>query len=423
MIKKIKNKFKSEDTKRLLSNFISLSILQGANYILPIITLPYLVRVLGVENFGLLAFSTATIAYFNIITDYGFNLTATRQISVNREDTNKIVEIFSSVMSIKVILLLMSFFALSILVFSFEKFSQHWEIYFLTFGNVIGQVLFPTWFFQGLERMKYITYINILIKFIFTIAVFIFIHKQSDFFIVPLLTSVGSIFGGIVSLILIKNKFRIDFRFQKINTLIDYLKDGWHIFISGILTSFYTISTTFILGIFTNNTIVGYYSLAEKLVKAVGGLFSPINSTIFPYTSKLQKISPKKTILFINRIILYSSALMFILSLILFIFAKQIIFLISGTEYQNSVVLLKILSFFPLVITIASIFSMNYMINFNLKFTLSKIYLYAAFFSLILSFSLVPILGAIGSAISVMVTEIFATTYMYIIIKRKIYNV
>ncbi len=420
MFTKVKNKLKSEDSKRLLSNFISLSILQGANYILPLITLPYLVRILGVEYFGLLAFATATIAYFTILTDYGFNLTATREISIHRDNKVKIIEIFSSVMSIKIILMVVSFLLLSVLVFSFEKFSEHWEVYFLTFGTIVGQVLFPVWFFQGMERMKYITYLNILAKSIFTVAIFIFVKEQSDFWIVPLLTSIGFIVAGIYSLVLVYKKFDVKFKLQKIGIMKLYLNDGWDIFISGIFTSFYTISTSFILGIFTNNTVVGYYALAEKLVKAVGGMFAPINGTIFPYIAKLTKKSHDKAKIFVNKVLILASIIMGILSLFIFMYAKEIILLVSTDKFLESIILLKILALFPLVITIARIFSTNYLINFGYSNYLSKIYLYSAFLSLILSFSLVPYFNAVGSAISVVFTEIFATSYMYVVIRKKI---
>ena len=276
----------SQDKKRLLSNFFSLAILQGANYILPLITLPYLVRVLGVEYFGLLAFASATVAYFNVLVDYGFNLTATREISIHREDKAKVVEIFSSVMSIKFILLIVSFILLTLFVFSFEKFSKDALVYFLTFGTVVGQTLFPVWFFQGMERMKYITYLNILSKLIFTIAIFIFVQEQNDFWIVPLLTSIGFIIAGILSLILIQKEFNISFKLQPLETLRYYFIDGWDIFVSSFFGNFYRNFNTIVLGVLTNNIFVGYYSIAERVIKIIQMLQNIVGNVLFPYFSK-----------------------------------------------------------------------------------------------------------------------------------------
>ena len=133
VLNKIEQKFQSEDRKRLFENFLSLSVLQGANYILPLITLPYLVRVLGPEKFGLIAFAQSFIQYFNILTDYGFNLSATREISIYRDNKEKVSEIFSSVMIIKFGLMIISLVILSFLVFTIPKFRNDWLVYFFTF--------------------------------------------------------------------------------------------------------------------------------------------------------------------------------------------------------------------------------------------------------------------------------------------------
>jgi PST family polysaccharide transporter len=120
LLTKFNEFIKIEEKKRFLKNFFSLAILQGLNYILPLLTLPYLIRVLGAEKFGLLAFATAIIGYFIVLTDYGFNFTATREVSLNIENNEKLNEIFSSVMIIKFMLFIISLFLLTILVIAFE---------------------------------------------------------------------------------------------------------------------------------------------------------------------------------------------------------------------------------------------------------------------------------------------------------------
>lgn len=415
---KIKYFTNNEEKRRLFSNFLSLSILQGANYLLPLITFPYLVRVLGVEKFGLLAFASATIAYFGILTDYGFNLTATREISIHRGNMVKLNEIFSSVILIKLFLMCVAFLLLLVLLLEFEMFRAHFEIYILTFGMVVGQVLFPQWFFQGMERMKYITFLNIVAKLFFTIAIFVFVDKESDYWKVPMLNASGQISAGLTALYIIKKDFNIHVKMQKISVLKHYLVDGWHIFISNVAISLYTVSTTFILGIFTNNVVVGYYAIAEKIKGAVQGLLSPVMQTVYPYISKKLKEDETEGMSFLRQMTIYVGGMSFLLSLMLFTFAPQIIHLVAGAAYERSVLVLRIIAFLPFIISLSNIFGIQTMLNFDRKKAFSTILISGSVLNILLSLILVPLFQEIGSAVSVMSVECCITIGMLIYLQQ-----
>ena len=410
-----------EEYQVLRSNFISLTMLQTANYILPLITLPYLVKTLGVEYFGLLAFATATITYFGILTDYGFNLTATKEISIHREDNKRVIEIFSAVMSIKFILLLISFAILLLLISIVDKFSEHWEIYLLTFGTVVGQVLFPVWFFQGMEKMKYITYLNLLSKSIFTTAIFIFVQDKSDFFLVPLLLSIGAIVSGVISLYIIYKEFHISFKIESKETLKEYLLDGWHVFLSRFYLSLYTTTNILLLGLMTNNIAVGYYSIAEKIVVAIGGLFDPINQTIYPYLARKYRESFNLFVKFLKKV----STLFIVVSstFVLFgeFFVEELIILINGEINQHIVMLLSIFLLRIFVMPFGALLS-NTLIIMERKREFIKVMNYTVLFDLIIVPFAIYQFHELGLIVSFLLIISIHTLFLWYFVNQSIAN-
>lgn len=395
-----------KDKKVLISNFFSLSILQGANFILPLLAVPYLIRVLGVELYGMLAFATAMTMYFMILSDYGFNLTATREISIHRESNKKVTEIFSAVMTIKFLLMILGLLILTIVVFSFERFQEDWVVYFLTFGMVIGQVLFPVWFFQGMEKMKYISILNILAKTIFLIAIFIFIHEKEDFYLVPLFNSMGFIIAGIISLYYIKKEFNISFKLQSIDTLGYYLKDGWHIFISRIAVVLYTSSNIFILGLFTNNTLVGYYAIAEKVTGAISALGSIINQVLFPYLSKIWNQNRQNYYIKFKNIFKGMSIGMLIIALMLFMLAPYIVNLLSGEDIKESTVVLQLLSITVVLFPLGGLFTQSFVTQKENAYV-TKVTIYTMLVNLSLVIILIKLYGIYGLAFTVILVQLF----------------
>lgn len=409
----------STEIKTLLSNIFSLSFLQASNYVLPLITFPYLVRVLGPEYFGLLAFATATVSYFMLITEYGFNLSATRQISIHRHDIDKINEIFSSVMIIKLALMILSFFSMTLLVFTFEKFTEHWEIYFITFTIIFGQVLFPVWLFQGMEQMRYITYVQIAAKVFFVIAIFIFVDEKDDYLFVPLMTALGGLFSGLWSLKIAKKLFRVSFNFQPFEKIKFQLIEGWYLFFSSISISLYTTSISFILGIFSSNTAVGQFSAARTIIQAIKGLYIPISNALYPLASKRIENNKTKGLKFVLKISKFYIFAIFILSSLTFFLSEEIVLLLLGDQYYQSIILLKVMAFLPLLLAIGDTLSVQIMFNLGYQKEFAICVGIGAIFGLSLALISIPNFGSLGASYVLLSVEILITLILSIFVWYK----
>jgi PST family polysaccharide transporter len=409
------------DNKKLIENFLSLLSVQATNYILPLITVPYLVRILEPEKFGLISFAQAFIQYFVLITDYGFNLSATREISISRENKNKISTIFSAVLIIKLYLMLLCFFILNLIVFNVKKFKNEWFVYNFMFGIVVGNVLFPIWFFQGMEKMKLQALLNLITKVIFTIGIFVIIKEQSDYIYVPVIYSVCYIILGLSSILIIFLSFKVRFKYPSLSIIKHELREGSYIFLSTIAISIYTISNTFILGVFTEEKYVGYYAAGEKIIRAFQYLLIPISQTLYPHINKLAVESKREALVLIKKILKIVGIIMFCISLTLFVFASKISKFILGNKYSESVYVIKILAFLPFVVSLSNILGIQTMITFGFKKEFTKILIIASVISIIISLFLVHPLKHIGISISSLIAEIFVTVSMFIFLKKENY--
>lgn len=417
IIKKLLNR---AEYKKIIENIVSLTGLQFASYILPLITLPYLTYVLGPDKFGLTQYAISLITYFQMFTDYGFNLSATRELAIVREDKKKVSEIFSTVMFIKLMLTVISFVALLAIVTFIPKFSNDADVYLLTFGIVVGYVLFPTWLFQGMEYMKYTSILNIIGKVIFTVFIFVFIHQSSDYLLVPIINSFGYIVVGVLGIYISLTRFDIDLSLPSVENIKYHLREGWHVFLSTIAINMYTTTNTFLLGLLTNNTLVGYYSIAEKIITAANGLFNPISQAIYPFISRSVNNEDKNSnVLRIRKLTKLAAVLGAVFSLGIFVFADLIISILFGPQYSSSILVLRILSIIPFMVSLSNIFGIQTMLTFNYKRAFSRVVLMGGILDIILGIILITLFNEVGIAISFAVTETFITVAMLLFLQSK----
>lgn len=416
MIKILNKGFKKVEFGTLISNFFSLVILQILNVFVPFLTIPYLMSTVGIEKFGLLTFVHSFVLFLVIFVEYGFNITTTREVSINSNNKSEIERIYSEVLTTKVFLLLVCFLLFTIAVFSINKFRQDLIIYFLYFGIVIGQTLFSLWLFQGLQKMKYVTYVNVFFKTIFTCCIFIFVKGIKDIWMVPLFLSAGAISAGVSSLLIARFVLDIRYSFPNSNAIKFQLKSGYHLFMSEFYMAVLTFSNVLLLGFLVGNVSVGIYSAAEKVIRAAASLLSPVINTLFPYISKLVYENYTQGMAFIKKVKNYGVLIILAGTFIVFIFADFLFHII----YQNkemasideSILVFRIMIIFPLVSFLDQVYGKLILIVLGRSDIFFKVFSICSVLNLIVCAVLSYYYSYIGTAISSIVTQIVIASLM-----------
>lgn len=383
------------------------------------ITLPYLVRTLGPSEYGAIALSQSSIIFFNILTDYGFNLSATKQISIEQESVERVSKVFSSVLYIKILLVLISFLILIALIAFVPQFHDHKYIFLVSYGVIIGNAIFPMWLFQGLEKVKYVTILNIVFKSLSTALIFIFVKGPSDSIFIPTINSLSMISISLISILLITIQLKIKFVRVPFASFTFQLKEGWHTFLSTIAMNLYTSSNVLILGFATNTSSVAYYDGAQKIVTAASGIVSPFSQAIYPYVSRLLIDSKEDGMRVLRRTLKIVAVCTFITSLVIYSLADKIVYSFLGKGFSETIPVLKVLAFVPFLIGLSNVFGILTMLPLGYKKLFSRIIVSASLTHLLLSVVLAGLFKELGTAISVVTIECLITLVMYLSLKKR----
>lgn len=414
----ILSKLKGNKTaKTLLANFTYLSIIEVIGLLLPLVSYPYVIKHVGAERYGIVVFCQALIAYVIIIINFGYNVSATRKVSENRKDISKLREIYSSIVYQKLII-----FLLCVVVSLIILLLCNYDYSFLLLGFIglcIQEVFFPIWLFQGMENMKFITIITFAAKCSYLILIFLFIHTEADYVKIPILYSVGGLLTSILSIVILKTRFNIYFVRVSGSRLKEDFKESLPFFASRLSAVVMERSNVLAIGTFFSYEMVAAYDLCAKIVNIFKTPFSLIAQVIYPNVAKSKDMSIVKRSI---RPVLYLGIL---LSLLVGLFAKYIVILLSGLSLLEAIPILRIMILYVPIVGISYLFGASVLVvnGFSKEYNLSVVYSVLFYIVLLLLLIAISKVNLYTMAYAFILPELLVAIYrVYIVKSRKLLN-
>jgi PST family polysaccharide transporter len=391
---------------RIFKNIFSLGFIQIANYLLPFVTIPYVVRIIGPERLGIINLAQALVVYLIIIVNFGFDYTATRDISINRNNKTAINEIFSSTLFAKLLLFIITIIIFFILI-NLNAYKEHSYIIFYAYIAVFANVLFPTWYFQGSEQLTKTAIVYFLSRLTTLIFTFILIKIPSDYPLYPLISSVGQLFFTALALLYAIKSSGLSLTLPNISLIKKTFVDGFTIFLSSIVTNVYLMGSIIILDLYSSNEAVGYFSAASKIIVIFQSIILyPISQSLFPHLSRLFNDSIEKGLSVLKKMLYLVFGVTTFSSIIIFFFARLIILIVYGDKFLGAIICLKIISVLLVVTGISNVLGVQGLVNLKQDMRYLVITGIGALLSIILNMFLASKYNEIGTSIAWVITEL-----------------
>ena len=308
--------FKRIFKAKIVNNITNQFLLYGFSHIIPFLLMPFLIATIGIEKYGLVNFVLAFSFYFQVVNEWGFDLSNVRHVVANRKDVNRLSYIFTCILSCKGLLVACSLTIYSIIVIAVPEFRKEWPIYLIAFIRLVGIVLTPFWLFRSMEDLKYVTRISLIVETACILPVFIIVREPSDYIWVMIAFMMQTICQSLCAIHIAFKRYKLHLCKVTIKDIIFFFKDSLPFFTSTFLQKSYTTTNTFVLGTFCGASTAGIYTASEKLYSAYSSLLSPLLSQVFyPYFQRV------KDFIRINKMVAAICGLNFLFVIIMFVLA------------------------------------------------------------------------------------------------------
>lgn len=311
---------------KIFQNTSMLLILNIAKLVFPFITLPYLTRVMSTDCYGVVAYVKAVMVYMQVIVDFGFTLSATKQVVEAKNNKEKLNHIVGVNIISKLIIALLAFVGLIVLIIFIPILRQNIVFTILSYAVVVLTVFLFDFLFRGIEKMHVITIRFVIMKSISTLLTFLLVKDDSDILLIPILDIMGSVIAIVWVLYEIK-KIGIAFTFPKIKECFVVIKESFVYFMSNVASTSFNVFNTVVAGIVLTSTEIAYWSVCMQIVNAIQALYTPISDAIYP------EMIRSKNVHLIRKIILVFVPIIFIGCIITFFCGKWALWILGGEKY------------------------------------------------------------------------------------------
>jgi PST family polysaccharide transporter len=399
-------------------NASALYVIHLASYAVPLISFPYLLRVLGPAGFGIYAFAIAIARYGLLVTDWGFAYTATRDLSKARSVGAPVNRIFSATMGGRLALLGASAIVLAILTIFVPRFSSEASLFWAVFAGVAGSALLPVWLFQAFERLPWVAGIQLASRVISTALIFVLVQTAADVDVALWLWSAPWILSALVALWVIRAKLHVRWVATAPREWWQAIRGGGAVFTSLAAASLYTVANVVFLGLLTNDTEVGYFAAAEVVVIAAVGLLGPISQVLFPRSAQAAEGGAEQAVAYARAIAPVIVGLGLVLSIGLVVTAPWLGPLIFGPGFDHSVTLLQIMSAIPFVLSVATVLGPQLMLTLRMDARYASVVIAGGVLNVLMTIALVPAFLATGTAVAAVVSETIIAAVLLLVLMR-----